>query len=39
MTLMNVAEQKFLLLDRSKLDRKGLFRFATKNMFDAVITD
>ncbi len=39
MRLMNVAEQKMLLLDRSKIDRKGIFRFATQNSFDAVITE
>lgn len=37
--LMNIAEQKILLLDRSKFNRKGLFRFATQNMFDAVISE
>ena len=37
--LMNIAEQKFLLLDRSKIDRKGIFRFATQSTFDAVITE
>ena len=36
--LMEIAEQKLLLIDNSKLDRKGLFRFATEAMFDAVIT-
>ena len=39
MKLMNAAEQKILLIDRSKIGRKGLFRFATRAMFDAVITD
>lgn len=39
MKVMNAAEQKILLLDRSKIGRKGLFRFATRAMFDAVITD
>lgn len=37
--LMNIAEQKILLLDRSKFNRKGIFRFATQNMFDAVISE
>lgn len=37
--LMNIAEQKILLLDHSKFNRKGLFRFATQNMFDAVISE
>ena len=39
MRVMNAAERKYLLIDRSKLGRKGLFRFATRAMFDAVITD
>ena len=36
--LMNIAEQKILLIDNSKFNRKGLFRFATEAMFDTVIT-
>ena len=39
MKLMNVAEHKFLLIDRSKLDRKGLFRFASRSMFAATVTE
>ncbi|MBR2344233.1 MAG: DeoR/GlpR transcriptional regulator [Lentisphaeria bacterium] len=37
--LMAVSEKKMLLLDRSKLNRKGLFRFATESMFEAVISE
>ena len=37
--LMDVSDQKLLLLDHSKINRKGLFRFATEAVFDAVITE
>lgn len=37
--LMDIAEQKILLLDRSKFNRKGLFRFASQNTFDSVLSD
>lgn len=36
--LMEMAEERILLLDRSKIDRKGLFRYASRQLFDEVIT-
>ena len=32
------AEQKYLVIDRSKLDRRGLFTFASERSFDEIIT-
>ncbi|MBE6356394.1 MAG: DeoR/GlpR transcriptional regulator [Lentisphaerae bacterium] len=36
--LMEMAGQRILLLDRSKFDRKGLFRFASRQAFDEIIS-
>ncbi|MBO4526480.1 MAG: DeoR/GlpR transcriptional regulator [Victivallales bacterium] len=37
--VLRISEQKYLLVDGSKFERNGLFRFAQKNQFDEIITD
>jgi DeoR/GlpR family transcriptional regulator of sugar metabolism len=37
--VLRISEQKYLLVDGSKFERNGLFRFAQKNQFDEIITE
>lgn len=39
MKVMELARQKFLLVDKSKLDRSGLFKIAPCRAFDEIISD
>ena len=39
MKVMELAKQKYLLVDKTKLDRSGLFRIAPCRAFDEIITD
>ena len=38
MKVLDRAEQKYLLIDKSKFDRRGLFRIATSRTFDEIIS-
>lgn len=37
--VLDIAEKRYLLADKSKFGRTGLYRLATRAAFDAVITD
>ena len=39
MKVMELSRQNFLLADQSKFNRSGLFRFAHRRAFDAIISD
>ena len=39
MKVLDLAEQRYLLADRSKFGRSGLFRIAPEKMFDEIISD
>lgn len=39
MKVLDLAEQKFLLADKSKFDRSGLFKVAPLKMFDGILSD
>lgn len=34
-----MADRHYLLVDRTKLGRKGLYRIAARGGFDAIVTD
>ena len=37
--VLEVAKKRYLLADRSKFDRSGLFKLGTRSSFDRIITD
>lgn len=37
--VLDAAEKKYLLVDRSKLGRTGLYRLSARGAFDAIVTD
>ena len=39
MKVIDMARQKYLLVDRSKFDRSGLFKIASCRAFDAIVAD
>ena len=39
MKVLEISSQKFLLADRSKFNRSGLFRIAPKRAFDEILTE
>ena len=39
MKVLDLAERKYLLADRSKFNRSGLFRFASCRAFDEILSD
>ena len=39
MKVIDIARQKYLLVDRSKFDRSGLFKIASCRAFDAIVAD
>ena len=39
MKVMEIARKKYLLIDKSKLDRNGLFKVSSVRAFDGILTD
>jgi DeoR/GlpR family transcriptional regulator of sugar metabolism len=39
MKVLELARQKYLLIDRSKIDRSGLFKVISSKAFDEILTD
>ena len=38
-SILDAADKRFLIIDHTKLHRKGLYRIASRGRFDAILTD